>query len=128
MPRLAAAPQAAGDEPTDEKLTEHVRWFADERCWDEDSGDIADSCRELIVRWGRPALRPVPVSERLPEAGDCAQWDADASGDPNWCWVGAFANDEWVWRRRSPAILPLFPGIYTHWLPAHALPVPEVTE
>lgn len=59
--------------------------------------------------------RPIPVSERLPEPPDC---DGDGK-----CWLGNPASDVldayWVYRpardRRSWD---------THWLPAHALPVP----
>lgn len=36
-------------ELTLEELVEHVRWFADKDCLETSSGDIADSCRELIA-------------------------------------------------------------------------------
>ena len=49
---LLAKPEPEG--PTVEELVNHVGWFADEACLENSSGDIADSCRELIARWGRP--------------------------------------------------------------------------
>jgi hypothetical protein len=33
--------------------------------------ETKENARALLARWGRPALKPVPVSERLPEPGDC---------------------------------------------------------
>jgi hypothetical protein len=35
-------------------------------------------------RWDRPAIEPVPVSERLPEPEDCCQHPRRKSGE--WCW------------------------------------------
>ena len=60
-------------------------------------------------RRGRPTPQPVAVSERLPGPEDCL--------DEGWAW---FFNKRIGWRQ---AVLPVSPG-YTHWLPAHALPVP----
>jgi hypothetical protein len=66
--------------------------------------------RAVLARWGRPAIEPVPVAERLPVAGDC-----DAEG---WCWW--FDGFNWMLGR--------FEEWYTHWLPHHALPVPQQGE
>ena len=87
--------------------------------------------RAVLARWGGhpgspdSSLQPVPVSERLPEPEDC--------------------NDEgevWAWRRFSRFSLEKEidncdfwclayhkwlegeDGGFTHWLPAHALPLP----
>ena len=69
--------------------------------------------RAVFARWGRPAIEPVPVSERpwerkgwCDEDGWCWGFDADDS-DP--CWI--FDKPEtWV--------------CWTHCLPHHALPLP----
>ncbi|MBU6280351.1 MAG: hypothetical protein KGN78_14015 [Actinomycetales bacterium] len=62
-----------------------------------------------------PALRPIPVSERLPGPEDCA-----GAGD---CWWYSSFMDDSAWiigdveygkRHR-----------FRYWLPAHALPLPE---
>ena len=69
--------------------------------------------RAVLVRWGCPAIEPVPVSERPWERegwcdaeGRCYGWDGDywwMVGNPGW------ANET-----------------ITHWLPHWALPVPGV--
>jgi hypothetical protein len=55
--------------------------------------------RKAIARWGRPAITPIPVSERLPGPEDC-----DAEGR---CWLLTDCLSS------------------THWLPASALSLPE---
>jgi hypothetical protein len=76
--------------------------------------------KEPVPLWGRPAIEPVPVSERLPGPEDC-----DAEG---WCWLQQphpATPEAPVWR--------LMPAKYastiyctTHWLSHWALPVPGV--
>jgi len=66
--------------------------------------------RAVLARWGRTAPQPVPVSERLPGPGDC-----DAEGECYWFdpeGSGAWYQDT-------------YQGNYTHWLPVHALPLPQ---
>jgi hypothetical protein len=101
----------------------------------EYDGEPVQSMQAALARWGRPvpqptikrlpdgaqviepegrtllvsAPRPIPVTERLPEAGDCK--------DEGWAW---FFNPRVGWRQ---AVFPVSAG-YTHWLPAHALPLP----
>jgi hypothetical protein len=41
--------------PTDEELIEPIVWMIDEHVYDTDKGEIAESVRELIARWGTPA-------------------------------------------------------------------------
>jgi hypothetical protein len=48
-----AQPEPQG--PTDEELIEPVVWMIDEGVYYNNKGDVADSLRELIARWGRPA-------------------------------------------------------------------------
>jgi hypothetical protein len=33
--------------------------------------DCLERARAALARWGRPTPQPIPVSERLPVAGDC---------------------------------------------------------
>jgi hypothetical protein len=69
--------------------------------------------RAVLARWGRPAIEPVPVSERLPKGNDfdaegcCWPWSRDIYA---WCQCFAAAGDSSEW---------------THWLPHWALPVPQ---
>ena len=90
-----------------------------------------DLVRRALERWGRPAIEPVPVSERLPGPEDC-----DAEG---LCWCNGSCSgyeqdygtdpDErllWVLSRITEENEYSDPGKLscTHWLPHHALPVP----
>jgi hypothetical protein len=64
--------------------------------------------RAILARFGGHHA-PVPVSERLPGPEDCL--------DEGWAW---FFSPRVGWRQ---AVLPVSPA-FTHWLPAHALPLP----
>ena len=81
---------------------------------------------EALARWGRPAIQPVPVAERLPEAGDC-----DAEGC---CWWWRTDGVEEHWELTS-LVNPVghnascSPHVsYGPWLPCHALPIPTRQE
>ena len=88
-----------------------------------------DHARAALARWGTPAIQPVPVSERLPGLEDC---DAEVEC---WWWHPGHKEDDFIdgwillnpkWagsRRDSDDSL-----IYTHWLPANALPNPEAVD
>ena len=68
--------------------------------------------RAVLARWGHPTPQPVAVSERLPSAAYC-----DAEGR---CW----------WYRYTPTkewhLQSVYIGQYNYWLPANALPTPEL--
>jgi hypothetical protein len=51
----AALAQPEPVAPTDEELISPIMWMIDECVYDNDKGEIAQSLRELIVRWGTPA-------------------------------------------------------------------------
>jgi hypothetical protein len=69
--------------------------------------------RAVLARWGRPAIEPVPVSERLPGPEDC-----DKEGC---CWWWDYGQDSWSQGMPEYCI-----NRHTHWLPHYALPVPGV--
>ena len=75
-----------------------------------------DLVRRALARWGRPAIEPVPASERLPGPEDC-----DTEGR---CWWfrgdSPILNAYWDLSKGDSAD-PVPP---TAWLPHHALPVP----
>jgi hypothetical protein len=82
-----------------------------------------DRARAALARWGCPAIDPVPVAERLPGPEDC-----DAEG--RCWWLKQAANPEhdlltptWHLQRHGPAGSTFFK--FTHWLPHHALPMPQ---
>jgi len=69
--------------------------------------------------------KPVPVSERLPGSSDCVPHPRTKTG--NWCW--GFERCEVSLARPARWRLMHMETVEmeaSHWLPAHALPVPEV--
>jgi len=103
--------------PTDEEICDLWSWAAGQ---DQGSWPTQQHCfaRAVLARWGRPAIKPVPVAERLPGPKDC-----DGEGR---CWLlyrSASMNKTPTWslvHRRS-----IFDADYTNWLPHWALPVPR---
>lgn len=69
--------------------------------------------RAALARYGRPAIEPVPVSERLPGPEDCT---ADEE-----CWYWDLISGCWFFLPGRP-----LNDHYSHWLPHWALPVPGV--
>ena len=118
----AALAEPQGEGPTDGELNaicDGTPWHGSPRQFGR------EVARTVLARWGRPApppaLQPVSVAERLPGAEDC-----DAEG---FCWwfspadstAGAFGVAAcWVLRKHEPE-----DDFRTHWLPAHALPLPR---
>ena len=87
----------------------------------------------ILARWGRPAIQPVPVAERLPEPEDCASWPDEPDSVP-WAWAGKCVDGVWEWTQLSMYGLGLDTlsriiagGGWTHWLPHHTLPIPQPT-
>ncbi len=103
------APPAAGE------VAELVAWLrlsadcADESRIAENLSRAAD-----LLTQRHPA--PVPVSERLPGPGDC-----DAEGR---CWLLGKTEKEWRLIEVSNSGVPHLRYCFSHWLPAHALPLP----
>jgi hypothetical protein len=115
---LEAQPEPQG--PTDEELEDFALqngggYF---NCDCQEEADILtrkhmSNYRAVLTRWGRPAIEPVPVSERLPGPEDC-----DAEGC---CWAIGERGD---WMCVYVIGRSWSNPIYTHWLPHWALPVP----
>ena len=81
-----------------------------------------------------PAVVPIPVSERLPGPDDCAPWPDEPNATP-WCWAGKDIDGGWEWAQISMLGLStntlgriIAGGGWTHWLPAHAIPLPAPKE
>jgi hypothetical protein len=108
--------------PTDEELfcLEDLRdaWSAQAavNSWDELGMDeiIWFAQQQALARWGRPTITPIPISERLPAPEDC---DADGR-----CWFSSCLNADGRWNLEDRTSG--MNGWYSHWLPAHALPLP----
>ena len=81
--------------------------------WDQHAKSILRAA-ELLQR---QALVPVSADERLPGLEDC-----DAEGR---CWWLAL-HQSWPCLYLMKADIALAAAVATHWLPAHALPLPEM--
>ena len=81
-----------------------------------------DAIAEALARWCHPTPQPVAVSERLPgpedcdEQGRCWLWERDC-GYSGCKW--ALVDRTWSLSQSDEDL-----SVYTHWLPAHALPLP----
>ena len=109
-----AALTAPEQGPTDEDLIELFNWSD----WNYISPEtFIDIARTVLEGWGRPAVEPVPVAERLPGPEDC-----DAEGR---CWWldRPLKNGPAAWMLRRPDDGVLIPFIA--WAPHWALPVPQ---
>ena len=109
-----AQTEPQGHGPTDEEL--HQLWLElNEFHEGPTSGEVAEIAHTALARWGRPAIEPVPVSERPWERkGWC-----DADGQ---CWMGDGGGGGFVpsWRLCKPSDSCLAWSL-PHW----ALPVPN---
>jgi hypothetical protein len=89
------------------------------------SWHFVDFSHAVLARWARPAIEPVPVAERLPgpedcdAEGQCWWWHPDHKDEFGDGWI--LLKSEWAWGRHDAD----HSLIYTHWLPHHALPVPQ---
>lgn len=106
-----AQPGAQGPELTDEKLRE--MWLSKE--WFNEGATLREFA-SIVRRWSRPAVEPVPVSDRPWEregwcdpVGKCWWWNpaTNTLGTPWWSY------EPWEWVEDAAYSLP-------HW----ALPVP----
>jgi hypothetical protein len=124
----AALAQHEPEEPTDKEL--HQLWQELYSFHDgPTSGEVAEIARAVLARWGRPTIEPVPVAERLPGPGDC-----DTEGEC-WWWHPDHKEDEFSdgWMLLKPKWADGHHDaddspVHTHWLPHHALPVPQQGE
>jgi hypothetical protein len=93
-----------------------VRAFIADDCSDDFLLQVPAEVR-LAAAKPAPAVVPVAVSERLPtmEAGDF-----DRKGR---CWWGDPGGEQFVPSWRLCELVILLP--FTHWLPAHAIPLPQ---
>ena len=130
---LLAQPVAEG--PTDDELMDIARaadlaYYMGKGCgfaspYQEGTdieAEVIAFAREVLARWGRPTPQPVAVSERLPGPDDC-----DAEGR---CWLWerdcGYSGCKWALVDRAWSLSQSDEdlSVYTHWLPANALPLP----
>jgi hypothetical protein len=132
----AALAQPEPQGPTDEEIEERFqRWWFDEgsgmRPLDgEDSEEHARRVSQIAwhngaycARWGRPAIEPVPVDERLPGPEDCCVNPRNGQGQ--WCW-GWVQHDSLPYSGRWRIMRSQWlTDEALFWLPHWALPVPQ---
>jgi hypothetical protein len=114
----------AQPEPEAGELVEDLRECADSCTLAEKHGwaRVMRRAAELLTRYARPTIEPVPVSERLPGPEDC-----DAEGR---CWwfnpgVKASSNPHIALSSWRLTHMLASKPMGTHWLPHHALPLPQ---
>ena len=114
--RPAIEPVPEPDGLSDEAIDE-IYWNESWRAGAEDQSAVNEVglaefrliARAVHARFGRPAVQPVPVSDRWPEFSDCDQCER--------VWVWNPILEHWKLTRLNRSI-------HTHWLPHWALPVP----
>ena len=104
----AALAQPEPQGPTDEELR-HVLLDCG---YHPANRHLIAPARAILARYGRPAIEPVPVSERLPKM-ELNELDGQGT-----CWMFHPVNYHYC------LCLP-DPSVHTHWLPHWALPVPK---
>jgi len=130
-PELLARVQAALAQPEPEVLADEewealkdrlldrhktVGYQGEVFIYDRDFDVALDDVRQELDRYARPAIKPVPVSERLPGPEDC-----DEEGR---CWLRGNVEGDWRLVDPSNTGVPQLKYCFSHWLPRHALPVP----
>jgi hypothetical protein len=127
----AALTQPEPQGPTDEKLTLVYAYAVAAavgnkrgpfKTEEAEAAQLA-GLRAVLARWGRPAIEPVPVAERLPGPEDCTT--NPRTGQGQWCWGWVQHDDppysgRWRMMRRE-----WLADEAVAWLPHHALPVPQ---
>jgi len=135
----AALAQPEPQGATDERITSIAKAVQEcARAWSPNArllgnvraDDIDDLCNAVLARWGRPAIEPVPVSERLPGPEDCAPWPGEPDAT-HWAWAAKCVDGGWEWTQISmqglgsaDSLRIIAGGGWTHWLPHNALPIP----
>jgi hypothetical protein len=115
-------PQGATDEELLESAAKALGYksiHSNETCLTAEAGELLAFARAVLARWGRPAIEPVPVAERLPGPEDC---DADGRC---WWWYPPRRSCYGYWQHEDEATEREDDESPVAWLPHHALPVPQ---
>jgi hypothetical protein len=122
----AALAQPEPQGPSDEELRELRRFHQ----WPIGEFLLFTISRAALARWGRPAIEPVPVSERLPGPEDVNDdgevWVEEPAYDYPLGDTGDYDSEpgRWVLRPLSS----LDKRFKRRWLPNGALPMPVVED
>ena len=105
------------DQPELEEPTEEELMALAVTVFDNPFSTDKDYARAVLARWGRPAIKPVLVSER--------PWDHEGWCDGDgWCWCFDADSTDPCWSFDRPEAW----VCWTHVLPHYALPVPIATQ
>jgi hypothetical protein len=114
--RRAALTQPKPQAPTDVELQELLYYEFTTSTGHGERSDPIGFAQAVLTRWGRPSIEPVPVSER--------PWEREGWCDGDgWCWWFDADGSDPCWVFDQPQFV-----IWTHCLPAHALPLPVPTQ
>jgi len=118
---LEAQPEPVG--PTDKELRQVLLDCG----YHPENRHLTSLARHIVARWGRPAIEPISVSERLPtEFGLSTKADCDVLGR---CWaMPKYQPDGKSWELVKALDHKLLIAHYSHWLPHWALPIPRREE
>lgn len=118
---LLSPPQP--QEPTDDELNDLFCKYQFATNDDHSHGVLIEMIRDALRSYGRPAVVPVPVSERLPGPKDCC--GNPRNGEGRWCWGRVWpqtaAGTPVVWRLMWIDCLMIEA---VEWAPWWALPIP----
>jgi hypothetical protein len=119
----------AQPEPVGPSHWDVCQWLEQQGHWGDNAHRIpriANMVQGALARWGRPAITPIPVSERpwvqegfCDAEGQCWWWHPDHKEDDfsdGWMLI----NSRWAICHHDSDGSP----VYTHCLPHHALPLP----
>jgi hypothetical protein len=107
-----ALAQPEPEEPTDENL--RALWGLGWQSKDPEDGAVLFA-KEVLARWSRPAIEPVPVAER--------PWEREGWCDEEGkCWFLREVCGDLAWELEDPSSTITFGRISC--LPHHALPIP----
>jgi hypothetical protein len=90
------------------------------KSWGAQDDKLLNLLLRAIAHFGRPAIEPVPIAERLPGPEDC-----DAEGR---CWLCGKVEGDWRLINSANSGVPHLKYCFSHWLPAHAIPLPQAGE
>jgi hypothetical protein len=126
-----AQPEPEGVGPTIEDTEELCCEYSFHVVNEESNEILWQIVVDALTRWGRPAIKPVPVAERLPGPEDCF---SDQHGQRSYkCWAQQYHTDNdgqplrtvlEAWDLVDYRLLARCRRWYYAWLPHHALPVP----
>jgi hypothetical protein len=127
--RIAVAAQAVGTLPSDSTIS----LLTDGYGWDEsEKRHCLAAARVALARWGRPAPapKPIPVSERLPEDGDCLV--IPPSTYRRFCWRGReimhYGQARLIWDWGLVPLTTAENWPFTYWLPASTQFLPTTVD